>query len=100
MSRDPCIELTEWLLQMCFEVVVKDITVLTKNEVFKLVEGSDGMLGLVLASLSFRFTGAAMTISVASQPEIVDPNPHGTEQCREPLSLVMCHSAVVANAVL
>ena len=85
---------------MSFKVIEEEVSVLTEDEVFELVEGSNGALGLMLISLGFHFTGTTMTVGVAGKPEIVDANPHGAEKGREPLALLMSHGTVVSDTVL
>ena len=96
----PGVELAEGLLEVSFKIVKEKIAVLTEDEVFELVERSDGSLGLVFISLGFRFTSTSMTVGVACKPEIVDANPHGAEKGRKPLTLLVSHGTVVSDAVL
>ena len=57
-------------------------------------------MGLVFISLGFRFTSTAMTVGAACKPEIMDANPHGAEKGRKPLTLLVSHGTVVADALL
>jgi hypothetical protein len=50
--------------------------------------------------LGLSFTSTSVAVGVSSKPEIMDPDPHGAEKGREPLTLLVCHGTMVSGAVL
>ena len=66
----------------------------------KKIEGTYGALRLVMGCLGLGFAGAAVSIIVSSKPEVMDSDPKGAEEFREPLALRVGHVTMVADAVL
>jgi hypothetical protein len=97
---NPGVQFAKGLLEMYVDTVIEDVAVLTEDEGFKSIEGSDGALGLVLTGLAAGFARVAMAVLVAGGPKVVDTDPHGTEEFDWPLALFVVHDEMISMAVL